>query len=649
MSHSGPRFYEFSQFRLDAVNRLLFHEGKSVPLTSKAFDILLFLIQNRDQVIDKEELMNKVWSGTIVEDINLTVHISALRKIFGENPNDHKFIVTVPKRGYGFVAKVTEINDANLYQPENNYHHDAKSDQSGPENISTETQEGKPSASEIRPTIRSVRYWSRISLISGTLVSICAVFTIFLYISSRKNDLNSSIRMPKSIAVLPFKTLNSNGEEYLELGMADALITRLSKQKEIQVTPTSAISNYTGQIYDNLLIGRKLGVEAIIQGTIQRDEKFIRVTVQMIRTENGSSMWADRFDENDKGIFAVQDSISKQITQALMLTLNEQENAPQPKGDTQNLQAYHAFLRGIYFWNKRSEEGLQKALQYFQQAIEHDSSYGRAYAMLGDTFYLMAIHNQDREHRKTLFENAKQAALHAIEIDETLSEAHTALAMVRSHKDNDMSEAGKEHERAIELNPNYATAHQRYGWYLAQMGQVQRATQEFQLAVELDPLSVINTSAWASLLYSLKQFDQSIELCIKALELDPDFDTARMYMALSYEQKHMYDKALEEAYKAAEKDRLSIFDLEVIGHIYAASGQIAQAQKCIQDLNKYVPENKSALCSLAIIYEGLGKRDQAITCLRKAALENAKPSIPISRDPRCESMVADKRFLEFQR
>jgi DNA-binding winged helix-turn-helix (wHTH) protein/TolB-like protein/tetratricopeptide (TPR) repeat protein len=645
MSQSRVRFYEFSHFRLDTVNRLLLRQGEAVQLTAKAFDILLILIQNGGQVISKEELMDKVWQDTIVEEINLTVHISALRKIFGENPNEHKYIITVPKRGYGFVAEVTAISDSNLSVRENNGHSEVKPEQPTPQKPQEETQESLPVALA-EPPGHFVRSRTRTLFISGLLVLICAVVLLIASMIYRKNS--PSLMPPKSIAVLPFSTFNANDEEYSGLGMADALITRLSNQKVIRVMPTSTIVSYAGQTPDSLLIGRKLGVEAVIQGTIQRDEKSVRVTVQLIHTGSGSSMWAERFDENNTGVFAVQDSISRQITQALMLTLNEQVNAPQPKGETTNPETHHAYLRGIYFWNKRSNEGLQKARQYFQQAIEQDRGYGRAYAMLADTFYLLAYHTDDKAEKKRFFENAKQAALQAIEIDETIAEAHTALAMVRSHYDNDMSAAEKEHERAIELNPNYATAHQRYGWYLHRHGQLQRAAQEFQLAVELDPLSVANTTVWANMLYNLKQFDQAIEQGMKALELDTEFGLAHLYIALSYEQKQMYDKALEHAYKCAEKDRLSILDLEVIGHIYAVSGQKAEAQKCIQELHSYVPEDKTALYSIAIIYEGLGKRDEAIAWLKKASLGNARPNMPLSYDPRCESLLSDKRFLEFQ-
>jgi DNA-binding winged helix-turn-helix (wHTH) protein/TolB-like protein/lipoprotein NlpI len=648
MSQSGIRFYEFSHFRLDTVNRRLLREGQPVQLTSKAFDILLILLQNGGQVISKEELMDKVWQDTIVEEINLTVHISALRKIFGENPNEHKYIITVPKRGYGFVANVTAVSDATLSLLENNGHAEVKADYLMQQNQDEEAQENKPVALSAQPPARPVHLWIRISLIAGLVVLLCAILSLFFYTSFRKNHLNSGATLPQSIAVLPFNTLNAAGEDYIELGMADALITRLSKQKTIQVTPTSAISNYAGQPFDSLLVGRKLGVAAVIQGTIQRDEKSIRVTVQMIHTGSGKSIWAESFDEDNTGIFAVQDSISRQITQALMLTLNEQTNAPQPKGDTQNPEAYSAYLRGIYFWNKRSDKGLHKAQQYFQQAIEQDRSYGRAYAMLADTFDMLAYQTEDKAEKKRLFENAKQAALQAIEIDETIAEAHTALAMVRSHYDDDLSAAEKEHERAIELNPNYATAHQRYGWYLSQQNQVQRAAQEFQLAAELDPLSVVNSSAWAIMLYKLKQFDKTIEVCQKALELDPGHSTTRRYLALSYEQKQMYDKALDEAYKSEQKNVRTIATIEVTGHIYAVTGRKAEAQKCIQELKTYAPQYPIALFSIAIIYEGLGQRNEAIAWVKKATLANVRPLIPLSYDARCEGLVTDKRLAEFQ-
>ncbi len=575
MSKPARHFYQFGPFRLDAAERLLLREGEPVLLTPKVFDTLLVLVQNSGRLLGKDELMQTVWPDAIVEESNLSQNIFTLRKALGESPTKPKYIETIPRRGYRFIASV-----------------------------------------------REVRY-------EGADLTGVAV---------------------RSIAVLPFKPLGAkNGDEYLGLGLADALITRLSNIGQIVVRPTSSVRKYTGLEQDPVAVGRALRVESVLDGSLRRSGERIRVTVQLVSVRDGVPLWADRFDEKFTDIFVVEDSISERVAAALMLKLTGEDKKRLTKRYTENIEAFQLYLKGRYYWNKRTGQGLKKGIEYFQQAIEKDPTYALAYAGLADCYNLLSLYGVFPP--KETMPRAKAAAMRALEIDNTLAEAHTSLAYAKLYYDWDWAGAKREFLRALELNPNYATAHHWYHEYLTAMGWFEESHAEILQAQELDPLSLIISTDVGWGLYYARRYDQAIEQLRKTIEMDPTFAVAHFILGLCYGQKGLFKESAAEIQKAIAilGDNPLALAVGVLGHAYAVSGKKDRALKVfeqLKDLSKrcYVPAY-----SLAIIYTGLGQKDQALKWLRKAYEERYDRLIYLKVEPMFDSLRSDPRFKDLLR
>jgi TolB-like protein/DNA-binding winged helix-turn-helix (wHTH) protein/Tfp pilus assembly protein PilF len=624
--------YEFGPFRLDPLRRLLLRGGEPVQLAPKALDTLLVLVEQSGRVVEKSELIDRLWPDSFVEEINLTVYISTLRKVLGESPGQHRYIVTVPRRGYSFVAEVREIcGDEPIDEVLDRLVYPAGS-----------VGDDRPSAAAAAAGQKE----GRLIVLGICLAAALAILVVWVLISTGSNKKLDSMA-GKSIAVLPFKLIGAEDQEYLEFGMADALITRLSRLDKITVRPTSSIFNYVGKNYDPTVAGRELGVEAVMQGTIQQAGDRVRVTLQLISTAEGKAIWADRFDERGTNVFAVQDSISEQVAQALSLKLTSGDRAQLARRDTPSTEAYQAYLKGIFFWNKRSLDSLGKSVEYFQQAVDLDSGYALAYAGLADAAALAGTLSAERPTREQLFERAKAAAVKAIAIDDSAAEAHIARALVYMVYENDVDAAEREQTRALELAPNSAIAHQRYGWVLFRLGQLDRAVQQMNRAVELDPLAVVNHAARSNVLYFMGQHDETIEACEKTLELDPSHDLAMFYLGLAYEQKGDYDRAIREIQRAAGETRDDIDVLSALGHVYAVSGRASEAQKIIRELKSLTGKEGAAIYGIALVHAGLGDLDGAFEWLEKGARARAASSMRFIRDPRLAELRNDSRFERF--
>ena len=335
MNRPAKHFYEFASFRVDAAERVLLCDGRAIPLKSKVFDLLIELISNSGHILMKEELMKQIWPDTFVEDHNLAVSISMLRKALADH-NEHVYIETIPRRGYRFTADVREVWD------------------------------GSPAITADEA--------SRLQLDLDHCATVATV---------------------KSIAVLPFRTIGArpSEEEYLGLGMADALITRISNLSQIVVRPTSSVRKYTGVEQDPAGADRELLVSSVLEGSIQRSGKRVRVTVQLVNVQDGATLWAEKFDETFTNIFAVEDSISEQVAEALTLKLTLKERRQLRKRYTENTEAYRAYLKGRYFLNKRTAVGFNKGIEYFKAAIAIDPQYALAYAGLAEYYQLLGNYN----------------------------------------------------------------------------------------------------------------------------------------------------------------------------------------------------------------------------------------------------------------
>jgi TolB-like protein/Flp pilus assembly protein TadD len=451
----------------------------------------------------------------------------------------------------------------------------------------------------------------------------------------------------KSIAVLPFKPLGvEENEEVWALGLADALITRLSNLRQIVVRPTSAVLKYVGPDHDPVAVGRELGVDSVLDGKIQKVDDRLRVTVQLLSVRDGAPLWAETFDEQLTSVFAVEDSISAQVTQALILTLSGEEKRQLAKHSTESGEAYQLYLKGRYFWNKRSSEGLEKAIAHFEQAIERDPNYALAYAGLADAYSVIA--NAPLPQREAL-PKAREAALKALEIDDTLAEAHTSLAFVKFSYDWDWAGAEREFKRAHELNPNYATAHHWYAYYLIAMGRPDEALAEIRHAQALDPLSlIINTDVGDILAYA-RRYDEAVEQFRKTLDLDPNFTQAHFNLGLTLERMGQYEDAIAEFQKAIELSERNADMVAALGHVYAIVGRRAEAVAILDELNQRSKREYVLPYDRALIHLGLGQNGPALAWLQKDIDERVVWADRWTADARLDPVRSDPRFAELLR
>jgi len=444
--------------------------------------------------------------------------------------------------------------------------------------------------------------------------------------------------------VLPFRPLVAESrDESLEVGMADTLITSLSNLRPLIIRPTSAVRRYGGLDQDPVAAGRELKVDAVMDGSIQRLGDRIRVTVRLIRVRDGSSLWAKQFDEGASDIFAVQDSISGHVVDAMALRLSSEEHRQLTKHHTDNAQAYQLYVKGRYLWNKRTEEALWKSIEYFNQAIKIDQNYALAYAGLADAYAVLPSHGETPQS-ETL-PKAKAAALKALDLDSQLPEAHTALASL-SADDWNWAEAEKQFKHALELNPNYPTAHQWYGEYLVHVGRLDEALHEYKRAQELDPTSIMIQSALGQTLYLMRRNDEAIEHLQKSLEMESDFVDTHWMLGLAYAQKEMHEESRSEFEKALKLSNGATNLLALLGVAYAKSGNQSAAQGVLDKLNALIRQRRAQPHDLAILYTGLGEKDRAFEWLGKAYEERSHLILYLKTDPFFDPLRSDPRFSD---
>jgi DNA-binding winged helix-turn-helix (wHTH) protein/TolB-like protein/tetratricopeptide (TPR) repeat protein len=648
MEEHAKRLFEFGSFRVDPVERVLLRGSESVALTSKLFDILLLLVENNGRVVEKERLMREVWPGTFVEEGNLTQNISLLRKVLKDD--GHQYIQTVPRRGYRFVGHIHEVvAERELIIEEHSrsrviveeHHTDAPEiHQSSAAIVRT------PGSSD---ALRSRAKWKpglTTLLVSVALAGI-AIATAYFASSGRPKGFTTvnELPEPRSIAVLPFQTLNVNaGDEFLGLGMTDALISRLSNIRQANVRPTSAVQKYSGRQQEAATVGKELRVDSVLEGTVQKDGDRIRVSVQLIDVKEGKTFWAHAFDEKSTDIFAVEDAISEKIAQAMTLKLTEGERARLAKHYTEDPAAHEFYLQGRFYLNKFTEDGTKLARKYFEQAIAKDSHYAEAYSGLAESYAFGEIGLPPEE----AFPKARDAATRALDLDETVGEAHAALAQVDFLWDWDWPAAEKQFKRALELTPGDPEIHHMYAHYLSAMGRLPEALAESQRLLELDPLSPAsrNHLGW-HYLYA-HEFDLAIEQYKLVLALDPNFAEAHRQLAEAYSEKGRFDEAVDEMNRR--------FDLigrgdEVpeLRKAYSAFGWKGFWKRRLQftiERSKHAYMSPSGTAS---IYVELRDTPEALSWLERAYREHDHDLVYLKVDHTWDNLRSEPRFQELLR
>ncbi|MGI9068544.1 MAG: tetratricopeptide repeat protein [Pyrinomonadaceae bacterium] len=472
---------------------------------------------------------------------------------------------------------------------------------------------------------------------------------VFSYLISRKPKEAAASPSVRSIAVLPFKGLENDGsDEYLGLGIADTLITKLSNVRQIVVRPTSAVRKYNTDEQDPVAIGREQGVDAVLQGSIRRADEQIRVTVQLVRVSDGRPLWAGKFDEKFTEIFTVEDLISERVAEALALNLTGAEKKQLAKRYTENTEAYQLYLKGSYFRRKYTKEGFEKSIQYFEQALNKDPAYAPAYAGLAQTYNRLGVTGLWPANEAC--QKQEWAALKALEIDDTLAEAHVTLGGAKL-SNWDWSAAEREFRRGIELDPNSVDAHHDYSYFLSAMERHDEALREVKRAQELEPNSAQKLGSVAKILLSARQYDQAIEQYLKAIEMDSNFAPFHANLGVAYLAKGMSKEALAELQKARAledaPERRGRFAL--LAYAYAITGKKAEAVKMLNELKELSKERYISPYNFAIIYVGLGEKDRALDWLEKAYQEKSEALVYLKVSETFDSLRSDSRFRDLLR
>ena len=485
-----------------------------------------------------------------------------------------------------------------------------------------------------------------IGVIAALILALIGVLLLSRSATLRRTSKQTGPASSKSIAVLPFENLSHDPENaYFADGIQEEILSRLSKIADLKVISRTSTQRYKSAPANLSEIAKQLGVANILEGTVQKAADQVRVNVQLINAQNDSHVWADKFDRNLADIFAVESEIATKIADTLQTKLTGSEQKAIATRPTKNSEAHQMYLKGRYFLKKRTEEGLKKSIEFFNQAIDKDSGYALAYSGLADAnMYLLRLGFLRGVSRKETDERAKAAATKALELEDNLAEAHTSLGLVRMEYEWDWTGSEREFQRAIQLNPGFAEAHHQYSHYLTAVGRTSESFAESLRALELDPLSLVLNAHLAWHYLYARQYDQAIQQCQKASELDRNYSETAEFRGLAYEQKGMYQEAIAELQTAINLSGGSPHMKAELGHAYAIAGETTQALDILNELKGGSTQTHISSYDIAIIYVGLGRKDQALEALENAYQERSEWLRYVKVDPRLDPLRSDPRF-----
>src|SRR5271168_908561 len=624
--------YEVS-FQSGEVRR----SGLRIRVQQQPMKLLEILLEHPGEVVTREELRSRVWPDESFGDFDqaLNIAIGKLRSALGDSAENPRFIETLPKRGYRFIADVSVVDAAAGPKRQGPVAGDLPATDSG---------------RKIQVAGLAVGPKRRLWPTRGVIGALALVIIISLSILSawRFRSRAAAPTGIRSIAVLPLENLSGDAsQDYFADGMTDELITDLAQISALRVISRTSVMVYKGARKPLPQIARELNVDAVVEGTVLRSGDQVRITAQLIEASTDKHLWSQSYQGELKDTLALQNQVARAIADQIRVNLNPQEQAALKIAKVVNPAAYESYLKGRYFWNKRAPDSLKVALAYFNQAIDEDPTYAQGYSGLADTYALLGDWQYAVMTPKEAFPKAKAAAIKALELDNTLSEAHNSLAFCFEAFDWDFDAAGKEFQRSIELNPGYATAHHWYAWHLSLLGQYDKAIEEMRKAKSLDPLSLIINADLAELLVIAHFYDESIIQSRKTIEMDPNFALAHNQLAQAYLQKHMNGEAIAELQKAAQLSGESPTVMANLARTYVASGRRSEAVRLLNDLKKRSSPVSSHASEIAVIYASLGDKDQAMNWLEEGYQERFNPGVLLR--PGFDPLRADPRFQDLLR
>jgi TolB-like protein/DNA-binding winged helix-turn-helix (wHTH) protein/dihydrofolate reductase len=638
---SSVRSVRFGVFEVDLRSGELRKKGAKIRLQGQPFLLLITLLKQQGEVVAREELRRTLWpEDTFVDfDHGLDTAVKKLREVLGDSASNPRFVETIPRRGYRFIAPVETIGEGETAPAANR----APPNKQGPAMGGLLEARDEDQVEPLEAAVVALRpRWALPWKVSGLVFLLLSAGFMSFLLRSRPTTLI------RSLVVLPLEDLSGDpSQEYFSDGMTDELITELGQVGKLRVISRTSAMTYKGVRRPLPEIARELNVDAVVEGTVLRLGSQVRITAQLIRASSDKHLWAHSYEVELRDILTVQKEVARSIAEQIRLELNPHEQRRLDQPQAVNGEAYESYLKGRFFWNKRTGEGLKKAIDYFSQAIQKDPNYAPAYAGLADSYALAGDWKYGVLAPREAYPRAKAAAKKAIALDSTLGEAHISFAFCLEGFDWDFESAGREFTRGIELSPGYATGHEWYGWHLAALGRIGEAVAEVEKAQNLDPLSLIIGADLAEELLVARRYDEAIKQSRKVLYLDPFFANGHYVLGQALTQKHIYNEAIKELQIAVQLSPESTAFTANLAYAYAVSGMTDEAVKLLDDLKTRSHGAFSSAPVFALIYVGLGQKDQAMAWLEKAYAERFSPWVLMR--PCFDSLRSDPRFQNLLR
>ncbi len=614
---SAERIIRFGVFEVDLRAGEFRKQGLKVKLQEQPLQVLAMLLERPGEVVTREELQKKIWPGNTFVDFDhgLDKAINKIRQALSDSADSPRFIETLPRRGYRFMAPVESARAHLRVRPTEGLH---------------------PGTSLLKRR-----------LIASAVPLLAILFlSLGLNVGRLRDRFLSRRQQPRiqSLAVLPLQNLSGDpAQEYFADGMTDELITEVAKVIPLRVISRTSIMQYKGALKPLPTIARELDVDAVVEGAVVRSGLKVRVTAQLIRARDDRLLWSEKYERDLSDVLALQSEVAHAIAGQIRVNLNAQEQTSLARPRLVNPQAYEAYLKGTFFRNKLTEEGLDKSVGFFTQTIELDPGYAQAYAGLSESYVYLGIFGF--RPSGVVYPKARSAAMKALQLDETVAEAHNSLADVKKGYDWDWAGAEAEYRRAIQLNPSYSLAHSWYSEYLSKMGRHEEAIAEARRARELDPISVGRLTVLSMVFYRARRYDKAIGVCQRALELDPNSPNTLWFLALAHEQKGELPDAIAELERAVKSSGGGTIYRALLAHAYAQAGERTKALSILHELKALSKQRYVSPLDIAVIYTGLGDRNSAFQWLEKAYQERTM-RIQELPDPLFDSLRSDPRFAD---
>ena len=642
----SSRLVRFGIYEVDLGTSELRKQGRKIKLQEQPCRILAILLEQRGAVVTRDELRKRLWSDdTFVDfDHSLNTAIMRLREALSDSSENPRFIETLPRHGYRFIAPVEEVASSEPGRQLDDA--DSRPPESLPA-VADSSSGSPPSLEQVPLQPKGKQIALRRAVILGGLLGAAALTLLAVSFRYIRNAPSAAVQpsLINSVVVLPFENLSEDkDQQYFTDGMTDELIANLAKIRSLRVISRTSAMGYKGTHKTLSEIARDLNVDAVVEGTVLRSGNRVRITAELVQVATDRHLWADTYESPFGDILTLQSQVASAIVNQIRINLTPEEQQLLASTRPVSAESYEDYLKGRYYWNKRSEEGLTKAIEYFQSATQKDPHSALAFAGLADCYSIIGSAIVGSVPSKEVAPKARAAALKALELDKSLAEAQTSLATVQFNYDWNWASAASGFQRSIELNPSYATAYQRYSLYLMAMGRTQESLTQMNRARDLDPLSISMNFSLGWRLYMARQYDQAINQLRNTLEMDPNFALPRMVLGQAYEQKGLYQQAIVELQKAASISHDSPPMLGALGHALGVAGKKTEAEKILDQMLAQSKKQYVSPFYISIVYAGLHENEKAVDSLEKAYEDRSNAIIFLKVDPDFDGLRSNPRF-----